>query len=76
MRSQVPSSQLLVTPPPSLSATPGAAQPAAPSAAKPTGLAALSVWYSVGAGVGGLALLFVGVLGVRRARKPDALTDS
>jgi hypothetical protein len=62
LRSQVPSTEALVTPPPT---TGGAAPVAGPK----TGLAAIPIWYSVAACVAGLALLIAGLVGVRRARR-------
>lgn len=63
LRSHVPSTQPQVTAPPSAAATTAAA----------TGLAGLSIWYSVAAGVGGLVLLVAGLMGVRRARRESAV---
>ncbi|MDT5024882.1 MAG: hypothetical protein QOE61_1308 [Micromonosporaceae bacterium] len=63
LRSHVPSTEPLVTPPPT---TGGGA---APVADPKTGLAGIPIWYSVAACVAGLALLIAGLLGVRRARR-------
>jgi hypothetical protein len=61
LRKRTPSTQPLATVPPTLGPS--------TATAERTGLAALPIWYSVGAGVGGLALLAAGFFGVRRGRK-------
>src|SRR5262249_15927325 len=60
MRQIVPSTVPVEPPPPSLTLTP---------APGPTGLAAVPLWLSVAAAVGGLALLTTGILGLRRSRR-------
>lgn len=60
IRAHTPSAAALQTPPPSLGPT---------SAGRATGLAAIPLWLSVAAALGGLALVGAGLLGVRRSRR-------
>lgn len=59
-----------------LVATPAPASPAPPADPPSTGLAAIPVWYSAAAAFGGLVLVVVGFVGLRRSRRDRSTTTT